>query len=273
MLKKFLLTIFEDTRKKRFWVINNFLGAVIVASLISILLETDPLIYEKYGRILIILEYIFTAVFTLEYLTYIYLSHKKLSYLFSFYGIIDLLSILPAYIAFADLHYLQILRAVRLLRLFRLLRLLKIVRLAKYHRRKEITEWELLRLNLLVYFTAYVVLTAVFAIILFHIEQGVEGTHIKTIQDSIWSVMSALSSVGFGDTFPVSFPGRLFLGLVMMVGVGFLSFAILIMGRVVQLLLFGREIDKEFKTLGKPGKFFGKNYGALLKKEGERTID
>lgn len=92
MLKKFLITVFEDTGKRRFWAIHSFLGAVIIASLFSVFFESDPSIFARYGDVLVALEYAFAAIFALEYLIYIYLSKRRLSYIFSFYGIVDLLS-------------------------------------------------------------------------------------------------------------------------------------------------------------------------------------
>ena len=273
MLKEILLKVFEDTRTRSFWVVNIFSGGVIITSLFLILLESDPYLYDKFQDIFVFLEYAITAIFTVEYFIYIYLSKKKLSYIFSFYGVIDLLSILPTYLFFAELHFLQVLRVARLVRLFRLLRLLKIIRMVHYQRRKEKAEWQILKLNLLVYFAAYVILTSVFSVILFHIEQGVPDTQIKTIQDAVWSTISALTSVGFGDTFPVSFPGRLFLGFVMIMGVGFLSFAILVMGRMIQQLLFGEEVERELFELKESHTKFRRSHRRFLKKEGERTVD
>jgi len=271
VLREHLQKIFiEESDSKKFWIVNNFLAIVIIASVVLVLLETNPALHERYQGIFTLLEYLIGAVFTIEYLIYIYLAPSKRAYIFSFYGIIDLLAILPTFLALANLQFLKTLRIVRLLRLFRLFRLLKILRVIKHRYGREKAARELLKINLQIYFVAFILLTIVFSIILFHIEEGVPGTQIRTIQDAMWSVMSALSSVGFGNAFPASFVGKLFLGFVMIVGVGFLSFAILTLGRFFQMLIFGEEIAQELEEFKSSKRRFAKKHRHLLEEEKHR---
>jgi len=261
VLREHLQKIFiEESDSKKFWIVNNFLAIVIIASVVLVLLETNPALHERYQGIFTLLEYLIGAVFTIEYLIYIYLAPSKRAYIFSFYGII----------ALANLQFLKTLRIVRLLRLFRLFRLLKILRVIKHRYGREKAARELLKINLQIYFVAFILLTIVFSIILFHIEEGVPGTQIRTIQDAMWSVMSALSSVGFGNAFPASFVGKLFLGFVMIVGVGFLSFAILTLGRFFQMLIFGEEIAQELEEFKSSKRRFAKKHRHLLEEEKHR---
>ena len=92
-------------------------------------------------------------------------------------------------------------------------------------------------------------MTLIFSVILFEIEKSAPGTNIKTIGDAIWSIISAISSVGFGDVFPVTNLGRLFIGVVMIFGVGFLSFAIVILGKFMQKIFFGGDIAEELEKI------------------------
>lgn len=268
MFKESLRKVFlEESNSKAFWIVNNFLAVVIIASLVLVFLETDPVLEVKYRKVFAFLEYTIGFIFTTEYLIYIYLAPKKRAYIFSFRGIVDLLAILPTFLSLVNLQFLKTLRFVRLLRLFRLFRLLKILRIIEYRYQKEKAARELLKINLQIYIAAFIIFTLVFSIILFHIEQGVPGTQIITLQDAIWSVIPALSSVGLGDTFPASFLGELFLGFVMVAGVGLLSFSILTLGRFLQILLFGEDIGGELEELQESKKRFIQKHKNILGKE------
>ena len=116
--------IFEaDTKEGRRF--DILLLYAILLSILAVMAESVPSLTEKYGMILTIAEYIFTVLFTLEYLMRIYISPKPRKYIFSFFGIIDLLSTIPKYLSFilVGSHSLVALRALRLLRIFRILKL------------------------------------------------------------------------------------------------------------------------------------------------------
>jgi len=245
MLKDSIRDALDDPKSKWFWYVNDLLAIVTLLSVIMIFLETMPSLTKAYGEGFVIFEYIITAIFTVDYFAHIYVAKRKLSYLLSFYGIIDLLAILPTFLLLTNLQFLKVLRVARLLRLLRMLRLLKVIRLVKQRLDKKKATQEMLKMNLIIYICAFITLTLVFSVILFEIENGVSGTQIHTIGDAMWSTVAALTSVGFGDTFPVSGLGRLWLGLTMFTGVGFLSFAVLTMGRFFQEILFGENIEDE----------------------------
>lgn len=249
MFKEKLRNTFENSSSRTFWIVNDFLATVIILATILVLLETDPTLSSKYQGVFLALEVFVTAVFTVEYIIYISLAKRKRSYLFSFYGIIDLLAILPTFLFLFNLQFLKAFRIIRLLRLFRLLRFLKMLRIIEYRYNRAQAEREMLKINLQIYFSTFVIMTIIFSILLFHIERGAPGTQIQTIQDAVWTIISALSSVGFGDTFPSSFPGKIFLGFVMITGVGFLSFAIFTLGRFFQKILFGEMLEEEPRNL------------------------
>ena len=116
--------IFEaDTPEgKRFDIV---LMLFIVLSIVLVNLESVPSINDKYGHILYAMEWILTIFFTIEYILRIYCSYRRSSYAFSFYGIIDLLAILPTYLSIfmGGTHSLMIIRALRLLRVFRIFKM------------------------------------------------------------------------------------------------------------------------------------------------------
>ena len=97
----------------------------ILISVLAVMLESVYSINQRYGIFFKYLEWFFTVIFSLEYIVRIYVTDKRRRYIFSFYGLIDLLSLLPTYLSFffAGTQYLLIIRAMRLLRVFRILKL------------------------------------------------------------------------------------------------------------------------------------------------------
>ncbi len=240
-----LYSALKDPQKKIFWWVNDFLAIIITISAVAIFLETIPSVANNYGTLLNWIDIITAVIFTIEYVLYLYISKRKWSYIISFYGIVDLLSFLPTYFGFFNLQFLKILRVSRLFRLLRMFRLLKLIKIMKQRVATETKAMNVLKLNLSIYLSFFVVIIAISSLILFEIEHKASGTEIVTIQDSLWSTLSALSSVGFGNIFPVTFGGQMFMGLIMFFGVGFLSFAVVIFGKFIQKVLFGVDLEKE----------------------------
>ena len=123
MIKNKLREIVEDTSTKKGKYFDYFIQLIIILSLISFSLETLPNISEDLRLILEKFEFISIIIFSLEYLLRVLVTRKPLSYIFSFYGIIDILAILPFYLnRFLDLRFL---RAFRIFRIFRALKLIR----------------------------------------------------------------------------------------------------------------------------------------------------
>ena len=97
----------------------------IILSILIVFLDSEPSVNRQYGYFLLVAEWVFTILFTVEYILRIYASHRPLSYIFSFYGIIDFLAILPTYLSLilVGSQYLIVIRIFRLLRVFRILKL------------------------------------------------------------------------------------------------------------------------------------------------------
>ena len=107
---------------KRF---DIFLLVAIIISVIGVMLDSDKTIHQKYGELLLTIEWIFTIFFTIEYILRIYCSRDKRKYIFSTMGIIDLLSIIPTYLVvfYAPIGSLIDIRVMRLIRIFRIFQL------------------------------------------------------------------------------------------------------------------------------------------------------
>ena len=90
----------------------------IIISILAVMLESVEEIHQEYGRILLTVEWVFTILFSFEYLARIVSARRPFKYIFSFYGIIDFMAVIPTYLTliFADTQYLMVIRAIRLLR-------------------------------------------------------------------------------------------------------------------------------------------------------------
>lgn len=117
----------EHPRHRYFLLANYTLGVVTVISVLAVILETVPKLFP-YNTLLLTIEYTAVAIFLAEYLVRLYGNKSKVKYIFSFFGVIDLLAILPTFLGFANLTFLKAARTARVLRTLRTLRLLKVSR-------------------------------------------------------------------------------------------------------------------------------------------------
>lgn len=210
-----------ETRAGRLFELT--IQTLIVTSLIACATETVPDLPAAAYQVLSVIEVITVCVFTFEYLLRLTVADGRLRFAFSFFGIIDLLAILPFYIALtAGMWHGADLRPLRGLRLFRLFRVFKLARysraLSRFHRafaaaREELVLYFILTL-LLLYFAAT-------GIYLFEHEQQPES--FSSIFSSLWWAVATLTTVGYGDVYPVTLGGRLFTFFVLMIGLGVVS--------------------------------------------------
>lgn len=184
----------------------------IILSVVVIMLETIPSIDIRFHKELHILEWIFTVLFTLEYALRIICTKKPVKYIFSMYGIIDLLAVLPMYLSFfiVGSNVLSSIRALRLLRLFRILRLIKFIeestrlKIALLQSRAKIT----------VFLYAVIVFSLITGTLMYYIEGPENG--FTSIPRSIYWTIVTLTTVGYGDIVPQTAIGQ-FLSMVLMV--------------------------------------------------------
>ena len=190
---------------------------LIVVSLVTFSIETLPDLDAETRRWLHYVEATTVALFTLEYLLRIYVAERKLKFVFSFFGIIDLLSILPFYLASGV--DLRTVRAFRLLRLFRTLKILRYSKaIRRFHRafliaREEFVLFISLTL-LLLYFSA---------VGIYYFERDAQPQAFTSVFHSLWWAVTTLTTVGYGDVYPVTLGGRMFTVLVLFVGLGLVS--------------------------------------------------
>lgn len=205
--------IFEaDTREGKLF--DIILLVSILLSILVVVFESIPDNTAKMDHLYYILEWIFTLMFTIEYLLRIWTSRKKLSYIISLYGIIDLLSILPTYlsIVFTGSHIFAVIRMLRLLRVFRVLKLVQFLGASTIL----IESFKKSRYKISVFFLSIMILVTILGSIMYLIEGAESG--FTSIPRSIYWAIVTITTVGYGDIAPATALGQFFASLIMLMG-------------------------------------------------------
>ena len=190
---------------------------LIVFSTICFTMETLPDLQPGTGKFLHYSEIVVVVIFSVEYLYRVYIARNRLSFIFSFYGLVDLLAILPFYIAPAlDLRTLRLLRLLRMLRLLKLLRYQKAM--VRFGRALYIAREELV-----IFAVATLILIYLAAVGIYYFEHAAQPDVYRSILDSLWWAVTSLTTVGYGDIYPITFGGRLFTFFILMLGLGFVA--------------------------------------------------
>lgn len=213
-LKKRLHTVIFGTDTKAGRNFDMILLVFIAFSVLLIMIESVQEWRSNYSLLLCQAEWFFTLVFSLEYLVRIWVSPKPLRYVFSFWGLIDLLSVLPTYLTFLNLSYqsIRIVRALRLLRIFRILKLHRFTAesQALFHALKASYY------RIMVFMIFVVLVTIVSGTIMYVVEGGQNG--FKSIPSSIYWAIVTITTVGFGDITPRTEIGQFLASLMMIMG-------------------------------------------------------
>jgi voltage-gated potassium channel len=185
---------------------------LIGLSVFLVMAESVPSIRDQYEELLVLLEWAFTILFTIEYIIRLAVSPNPVRYVFSFWGVIDLMSILPTYLLAFNFGYqsLRIVRALRLIRIFRILKLHRFISesQALYHALRASYY------RIVVFLVFVFLLTIVCGTIMYVIEDGQNG--FSSIPSSIYWAIVTITTVGFGDIIPSTALGQ-FLASVMMI--------------------------------------------------------
>lgn len=190
---------------------------LIIVSLVTFSIDTLPdlsLITKKYLRNI---EVVTVAIFTIEYILRISISERRIRFIFSFYGLVDLAAILPFYIASGiDL------RAVRIFRLLRLVRILKLLKYSqavnRFHRALVIVKEELILFGFVAAIMLYLS-----AVGIYYFENSAQPEQFKSVFHSLWWAVTTLTTVGYGDMYPVTAGGKLFTFFVLVIGLGIVA--------------------------------------------------
>ena len=190
---------------------------LIAISIVTLTSETLPDLPHFVNNVLEISEIVITVLFTIEYLVRVAASPKKRDYVFSFYGIIDLIAILPFYISLGvDL------RAVRVFRLFRLVRVLKMTRYSLAMERFA-KAFSYAKEEVIIFIVATIIVLFLAAVGMYYFEHAAQPDAFQSIFDSLWWAIATLTTVGYGDIYPVTVGGKIFTFIILMCGLGIVA--------------------------------------------------
>ncbi|MBB78279.1 MAG: ion transporter [Crocinitomicaceae bacterium] len=187
---------------------------LILLSVLIVIIDSVPLWGAKYGDFLYTAEWFFTILFTIEYILRIIISPKPVKYIFSFWGFIDLISIIPTFISpfISGYTSLTLIRALRLLRLFRILNLSKFTNESRSLARSLKASYY----KIMVFLFFVVMMMIMAGTLMYVIEDGSEG--FESIPSSIYWAITTTSTVGYGDIVPTTPLGKIIASIMMIVG-------------------------------------------------------
>ncbi|MFK7810070.1 MAG: ion transporter [Saprospiraceae bacterium] len=209
--------------------IKLFIISLIILSTIQIILESYEDINQQYHRHFEFFEVITVIVFTMEYLLRIWtadLRYPELTqakarkkFIFSTFGVIDLLAILPFYLPFFfkfDLRFVRILRVVRLLRILKLSRYNQSLKLV-------IDVFKEKSYDLGITFLVTAILILMSSALMYNVEHDVQPDKFPNIVETFWWSIATLTTIGYGDVYPVTGWGKLLSGIIAMLGIGLVA--------------------------------------------------
>lgn len=223
-------------KKKAFDLIHNTplvdrsIYILIILNIISLILESYASLKESLGTFLYVFEVFSVIIFTIEYLVRLWTAdmdpkykdqkrHKRFCFIFSSYGIIDLLAIIPFYLPFL---FPFDLRSVRILRFFRLLRIFKIGRYSKSMLTIQ-TVYKKSKAELAVTLFVAFILLILSSSLMYYVERDAQPENFASIGHSLWWATATLTTIGYGDVFPVTAVGKILSAVIALIGVGFIA--------------------------------------------------
>jgi voltage-gated potassium channel len=235
-IKNKFRSIVEDNTTKKGKIFDCFIQVLIFVSLISYSIETIPNNSIETIFILNLIEYFTVIIFTIEYLIRIYCAEKPIKYIFSFYGIVDFLAIIPFYLSTGlDL------RSLRAFRIFRVFRALKIVRYNKALKRFGIAA-RIVKEEVILFFIIILIFIFLVSSGIYFFENEAQPEAFKSVPHSFWWTIVTLTTVGYGDVYPVTLGGKIFTFFVLIIGVAVVTVPA---GLVATALGRAREIEDE----------------------------
>lgn len=235
-MKKKIDQIVDSRETKAGLYFDYAIQLLIFLSVVAFTIETIPDLEAKTQLYLRYFEWFCIIIFSVEYVIRIYIAKNKLKFIFSFYGLIDLIAILPFYLSFGvDL------RSARILRFFRLFRLIKLVRYNRALRRFKLA-FNLIKEELIMFSVVSIILIYLSAVGIYYFENAAQPESFSSIFSSLWWSVVTLTTVGYGDIVPITIGGRIFTFVILMIGLGIISIP---SGMISSALTEARNIEKK----------------------------
>lgn len=203
--------------------LTQIIYALIVLNIIALVLESYEPIREEHQLIFQVFEVFSIIIFSIEYITRVYVSNIKETgrskFVFSFYGVIDLMAILPFYLPFL---FAFDLRVIRILRIFKFIRIFKLGRFGKSFKTINAVIKETKEELIVTVFMAFVLLV-ISSTLIYYAEYDAQPEKFKSIAHSFWWAIATLTTVGYGDVYPITSFGKIISSVIALIGVGFVA--------------------------------------------------
>jgi len=205
----------DDTKRGRRF--DMIIQGLILVSVISFCAETLPDLSERETHILKLIEIVTVIIFTIEYILRIFVADKPMKYIFSFFGLIDLLAILP--------FYLMMHIDLRSIRIFRMIRILRMIKIARYKKSMQLFKMGFISIKeeLLIFITITTFLLFVSSVGIYYFEHDAQPEVFKSIFHSMWFSVITLSTVGYGDMYPITVGGKVFTAIMVLIGIAMIA--------------------------------------------------
>ena len=220
---------------------------IILASLFVVIIDSIDSIHRNYVVALTYIEFGFTIVFSVEYVLRLYCSPKPMRYAFSFYGLVDLLAIVPGILAlyYADAQYLLIIRIIRMLRIFRVLKLSPYLKQANFL----LLAQQGSKQKIIVFLCTISTLVIIFGTLMYVIE-GPENGYTSIPVGIYWAIVT-MTTVGFGDIVPKTPLGQMLASLLMITGYSIIAVPTGIFTAELANAMRGGQLDHECPVCAK----------------------
>lgn len=228
-MQTLLHTAFTQPQSRPFHIVQDFLALLTIISIVSLVLETVPSL-SQYSDIFVIIEWVAVMLFTVEYVCRLYVSKPAYKYSLSFFGIIDLVSILPTFLGLGNFTFLKSARALRIIRLLRMLRLVKVTRsdmLDEGH-------LSVLSLNVLIYLCTLIFALLVTGTLMYLVEPSTAA--FASIPAGMWWSLKVFMA-GIPVAEPVTQLGEFFFVLTRFTGLLLLGLLVGVVGNVFRTLI------------------------------------
>lgn len=218
-LKERLFVIVFETESPAGRVFDIAVLLIIVASVLAVSLESVAAFETRFGTILRGLEWTFTLLFSAEYALRLYVARRRLKYVFSFFGVVDLLSLLPTFLSlvFTSVHSLLVIRALRLLRVFRVLKVMR--HLGEANHLMSALRASVPKIS--VFLGAVLIIAVIVGALMYVIEDPKAG--FTSVPRSVYWAIVTMTTVGYGDIAPRTVLGQSIAAMLMIVGYGIIA--------------------------------------------------
>lgn len=221
----------------------------IVLSIIVVMLDSVAFIQQEHGGLLYSIEWVFTIIFSIEYMMRILCVRNKWKYIFSFYGVIDLLSILPTYLSILipGSQYFLVIRSLRILRVFRVLKLVQYIDEVNLLKKALRSSGR----KIFVFLCAVMMMVTIMGSLMYVVEGSENG--FTSIPRSIYWAIVTLTTVGFGDISPQTGLGQALASIIMITGYGIIAVPTGIVTYSMTQSMKVKIDDRECPSCGKDG--------------------